>query len=291
MRHSQLKAFHAVALHGGFSRAADVLHLTQPALSEQVRKLEQAHDVLLFHRDHKRVELTATGEQLFRRTRQLFEIEQQIAEFMSESRASLDGTLRIMADSAHHLTNTLKAFRAQHPKVFVSVRTGNSEDVLAALRNYDAEIGFVGSARPGSDMIAHDLGTSPIIAMIAKNLNLDLPKPLKFKGLAGLPLVFREAGSRTRQRLEEEAARHNITFSPVVEVEGREAMRDVVASGAGLGFVSSAEFGSDSRLRQIAIDEPALTMSEAMIYLRQRRDVRLIRAFAGLAVNEDIKTL
>ena len=68
MRHSQLKAFHYVALHGGFSRAAEALFLTQPAISEQVRKLEQDHDVLLFHRERKRVQLTDAGERLFRLT-------------------------------------------------------------------------------------------------------------------------------------------------------------------------------------------------------------------------------
>ena len=89
MRQSQLKAFHNVALHGGFSRAAEALFLTQPAISEQVRKLEQDHDVLLFERKRKRVQLTQVGERLFRLTKQYFEIEQQIEDFMSETGAAI----------------------------------------------------------------------------------------------------------------------------------------------------------------------------------------------------------
>ena len=73
MRYSQLKAFHHVALLGGFSRAAEALFLTQPAISEQVRKLEQEHDVLLFFRERKRIRLTEAGELLFRLTKQFFE--------------------------------------------------------------------------------------------------------------------------------------------------------------------------------------------------------------------------
>ena len=80
MRHSQLRAFHYVAYLGGFSRAAEFLFLTQPAISEQVRKLEQDHDVLLFHRERKRVRLTNEGEQLFRYTKQYFEVEKKIEE-------------------------------------------------------------------------------------------------------------------------------------------------------------------------------------------------------------------
>ncbi len=65
MRHSQLRAFHAVALHGGFSRAAEVVNQSQPALSDQVKRLEQDHDVLLFRREGRRVRLTESGEELF----------------------------------------------------------------------------------------------------------------------------------------------------------------------------------------------------------------------------------
>ena len=115
MRHSQLKAFHHVALLGGFSRAAEALHLTQPAISEQVRKLEQQHDVLLFSRDRKRVQLTQAGEHLFLLTKQYFEVEQQIQDYMSETSAAIDGTLRIIADSVHHVTDIRGPFAAAIP--------------------------------------------------------------------------------------------------------------------------------------------------------------------------------
>jgi len=287
MRYSQLRAFHAVATHGGFSRAAEALHLTQPAISEQVRKLEQAHDVLLFLRDHKRVSLTAQGEALLLRTRPFFEMEQQIAEFLSESRAAPDGVLRIIADSAHHVTATLKAFRKRYPHVFVSLRTGNTEAVLAALRNYEAEIGVVGAVDQSGDLECRDLGRSDIIAFAAQGMVETLPDPLTLQDLRHLPLIFREQGSKTRQKLEEAAARARITLRPVVEVEGREAMREVVASGAGIGFVSAAEFGHDSRLCRLALADASLTMRETLICLRQRSDVRIIRLFMEMVPRPD----
>ncbi len=116
MRHSQLKAFHYVALYSGFSNAAKELFLTQPAVSEQVRKLEQDHDVLLFHRNRKRVNLTPEGEHLFLLTKKYFEIEQQIDEYISEARAAVDGTLRIIADSAYHVTDILAVSELNIPK-------------------------------------------------------------------------------------------------------------------------------------------------------------------------------
>ena len=93
MRYSQLKAFHSVASHGGFSKAANAVFITQPALSEHVRRLEQEHDVLLFIRERNRVRLTPEGEQLFVLTKRLFEVEREVGDFLSASRAVVAASL------------------------------------------------------------------------------------------------------------------------------------------------------------------------------------------------------
>lgn len=283
MRHSQLKAFHFVALHGGFSRAAEALFLTQPAISEQVRKLEQDHDVLLFHRERKRVQLTDAGERLFRLTKHYFEIEQQIGEYMSETRAAVDGSLRIIADSAHHVTDILSAFRQRYPDVVVSLRTGNSDEVVDELRAFNAEVGVAGSLTPGRDMATLSLGDTPIVAFAAKGLLPAGKSRITLEELSKLPLIFRETGSKTRQKLEEEAAKQGLTLLPAIEAEGRETVREVVASGAGVGFVSQAEFGHDERLLQIELKGADLRMGESLVHLAQRREVKVIRAFMELA--------
>ena len=282
MRYSQIRAFHYVATCGGFSRAAEALSLTQPAISEQVRKLENDHDVLLFNRDRKQVTLTPVGDQLLVCTRKLFEVEDQITEVLSEHRTALDGQLRIIADSAFHLTGRLEAYRKRHPGVFISVRTGNTSEIVAALRSYSAEIGVVGRTKPGPDMEICDLGTTPIIAFAARRSYPDLPEAMTLHQLTQYPLVFREEGSRTRYKLEEAAARQNVTLTPAIEVEGREAVQAVVAAGDGIGFVSDAEFGHDSRLVKITITGCDIAMSESLICLRQRADVRTIRNFMDI---------
>ncbi len=281
MRYSQIRAFHYVAISGGFSRAAEALSLTQPAVSEQVRKLESEHDVLLFNRDRKRVTLTPAGQQLLLTTKQFFEVEQKISDLLSENRAALEGTLRVMADSAFHLTHRLREFRVKHPRVLVSVQTGNTAEILSALRNYDTEIGVVGSLNPGSDMEIVSLGVSPIVAFAVKGF-LTNPNPtISFEKLAKHPLVFREKGSKTRQKLEEEMSRQGIALKPAFEVEGREAVQEIVAAGAGIGFVSDAELGSDARLIKFQLNCPQLMMAESLVHLKQRSDVRMIRAFMG----------
>lgn len=276
-RYSQIRAFHFVALHQGFSRAAAQLGQSQPTLSDQVRQLEQAHDVLLFHREGRQIRLTPAGESLFQLTKRLFDVEEEIDEQLHRSRAALEGTLRIVADTPVHLLPILTAFRRRHPQVFVQIGAGNTGQVVAALRNYDAEIGVLGSLPDPAGFDTVGLGAAPIRAIALPGV---LPEgPLPVSALAAVPLVLREKGSRTRQRLEDCAARAGVTLRPVMEVEGREAMREIVASGAGVGVISAAELGHDPRLVSTALHGDGLEMPETLVCLSMRRDVPVIRAF------------
>ncbi|TPM07981.1 LysR family transcriptional regulator [Mesorhizobium sp. B2-3-11] len=283
MRYVQLRAFHQVAISGGFSRAAEALFLTQPAISDQVRKLEEEYDVLLFNRNKKQVTLTHSGQKLLEITHRMFDTEQQALELLTESRALRAGTLRIVADAAHHLLHILGSFRARYPGVQVSVRAGNTETVISSLYSYDADIGVLGEVPTGRDFEVLKLNSTPIIAFASIDHPLAGRKSLTLKQLALESLVMRERGSKTRQKLEELAAVSKIELRPVIEAEGREAVREIVASGAGIGFVSAAEFGQDSRLVAITIDAPETLMDEALICLRERSGGKLVRTFLDMA--------
>ncbi|WP_027145265.1 LysR substrate-binding domain-containing protein [Mesorhizobium sp. WSM3626] len=283
MRYVQLRAFHQVAISGGFSRAAEALFLTQPAISDQVRKLEEEYDVLLFNRNKKQVTLTHSGQKLLEITHRMFDTEQQALELLTESRALRSGTLRIVADAAHHLLHILGSFRARYPGVQVSVRAGNTETVISSLFSYDADIGVLGEVPTGRDFEVLKLNSTPIIAFASVDHPLAASKSLTLKQLAQESLVMRERGSKTRQKLEDLAAASKIELRPVIEAEGREAVREIVASGAGIGFVSAAEFGQDSRLVPIAIEAPETLMDEALICLRERSGGKLVRAFLDMA--------
>ncbi len=283
MKYVQLRAFHHVALHGGFSAAARALGLTQPAVSDQVLALEQTHDVLLFERHQKRVTLTPQGEKLFAITRPMFEYVTRAQELLAETRALAGGELRIIADSAHHVTGVLSRFRARYPGVHVSLRAGNSRQVEAELAAWRADIGVLGSTVAQGRFQTVHLGTSPIIAFAARGFSPMPASPARLRDLAALPLVFREKGSKTRQKLEARARAQAIPLRPAIEAEGREAVREIVAAGGGIGFVSEAEYGRDERLVKIAILGPPIPMEETVVCMAQRSEVRAIRAFMALA--------
>jgi LysR family transcriptional regulator, low CO2-responsive transcriptional regulator len=283
LRHSQLRAFHHVALTGGFSRAAEAMNLTQPAVSDQVRKLETEYDTRLFDRTKKQVRLTKAGRDLLEITRPMFEIEAQAQELLSAGRTATSGTLRIIADSAYHITAILTRFQARHPKVKVILNTGNSENVLAALYAYEADIGVLGNMAPNADFTQIPLGSSPIVAFAAKGIATSLRPKASLARIADYNLVLREKGSKTRQKLVEAAAKQGVRLNAVIEAEGREAVHEIVAAGTGIGFVSEAEYGQDARLHRFYIDGAPIPMRESITCLSRRRDVRLIRAFMGFA--------
>lgn len=284
MRYVQLRAFHHVATTGGFSRAAEALHLTQPAISDQVRKLEEEYEVQLFNRIRRQITLTAEGEALLAITRRFFEVEREALEMLSERRALREGNLRIIADAPHHLLHILGRFRQRYPSVRVFVQSGNTDTVIEALYRYEADVGVLGELPTGQDLTVLPLSSSPIIAFAAHDHPAATCGRLCLPDLAAMPLVFREKGSRTRAKLEQAAAAAGLTLVPAIEAEGREAVRELVAGGAGVGFVSAAEFGQDARLKPIPLDDATgMTMDEALVCLTARKEGRLLRAFLAMA--------
>ncbi len=283
MRYVQLRAFHNVAVRGGFSRAAEALHLTQPAISDQVRKLEDEYDLILFNRRKKQVSLTNAGQRLLEITRRLFEVEKQAHDMLSESRSLRSGLLRVIADSAHHALPVIGKFRERYPGIELSIHAGNSEDVLSHLLNYEAEIGILGEVPEGENFEVIRLSSSPLIAFAAADHPLADDGSVTLKALARQMLVLREPGSKTRSSIEVAAAERGIKLKASIEAEGREAVREIVAISGGVGIVSAAEFGRDPRLVPLRISDCEVMLDEALICLAERAGSKLINAFLDSA--------
>lgn len=284
MRYVQLRAFHQVALSGGFSKAALALNLTQPAISDQVRRLEEEYDVALFSRRHRQIMLTPAGNRLLSVTHRLFGAESEALEMLQEERSLRTGSLRIVADSIHHVLDVLTAFRERYPGIQVSIAHGNTGSIVETLIGYDADIGVLGELVDERPFTVLPLNVSPIVAFAAKTHPAATRPGVSLPDLGAWPLIMRERGSRTRQLLEQRAAEQGIALNYAVEAEGREAVRAIVAAGGGIGFVSAAEFDEDdARLVRIPLEGPALLMQEKLICLDERRNSKVIEAFFALA--------
>ena len=279
MSYSQLRAFHAVAIHGGFSKAAAKLNLTQPAISDQVRKLEERFDVVLFDRRKRMVRPTDLGGRLLEVTRRMFEMESEAVELLTESRALRTGRINVAADSPTYAVQLISAFRDTHPGISISLGIFNSEDVLQRLFDYDADVGLLAETPVDTRLKSMTLSSDPIIAFVDPDNPLAEQDSTTLAKLAELPVIMRESGSNTRRIIEAEAARLGIELNVVMESNSREAMREAALAGVGVGILSLPEFGKDERLIPLTLSDCDSVLSESVVCLEARAHLRLVDAF------------
>lgn len=279
MYYSQLRAFHAVATYGGFSKAADKMGLTQPAISDQVKKLEQRFEVRLFERVKRSVKITALGEELLEITRHQFEFEKQAIELLSKNQELQKGHLKIAADSPLHVIGLISRFKQDYPGITVALSIGNSDEILAKLSDFSADIGIVAIVPNDDRFKILELREDPLVAFVAKNHPWAQRRRIHLKDLATAPLVLREKGSSTRTLVTAEFEQAGLAPEIAMEAQGRETAREAVAAGLGVGLVSKAEFGFDSRLVAIPIEDSKARMTESLLCLKERTELKHIRAF------------
>lgn len=280
--HAQLRAFHAVASEASFTRAADVLHVTQPTLSAQVKSLEETYGVLLFDRRSRHVEPTALGRELLAVTRRYFSLEGEAAQLLAAARGLRGGQLRVAADAPQHVMASLAAFSAAYPGVKISLFIGNSDDVLHQLLEHRADAAIIADLAADPRLFMQPLRRDRLIAFVEHGrLPPDHPG-FSLAELTGQRLVLREPGSTTRRAFEAAVVRSGLRIDDLLEIGSREGVREAVAAGLGVGIVAAIEFGHDERLRAVPITDVRIETVEYVACLAERRDLRLVRAFLDL---------
>jgi aminoethylphosphonate catabolism LysR family transcriptional regulator len=285
MSTSLLRAFHLVAEAQSFTVAAREAGLSQPTLSAQVKKLEARHGVSLFNRRGRRLELTPMGQDLFQVTARLFAAQAEAEALLAGAAALRRGHLRIAADSATHVMPLLAQLRRHHGQVTFSLRIANSADVLAAVLAYDADIGV--AARRSSDprLFSLALRQDHLVVFVPAGHPWSRRKRISVTEIQGRDVVIREPGSVTREVFEARLAEAEVKPAALIEVQSREAVREAVLAGFGLGVVFQSERGADSSIHTLEVDDVDLTVAEYVMCLAESRRLPLVRAFIA-AVRE-----
>ena len=198
---TQLRAFHAVASENGFTRGAARLGISQPAVTVQVRALEQRYGVALFRRLGQRIELTEFGRDLWQRTRRLFAELDDLEELMTSAGELRVGRLEIGADGPFSVMDLVAAFIARYPGVRVAVRIGNATRVLSDLREARTDLAVLNLTLPSADLHSQALFRDRIVAFVPTAHPSAGRPALALAELAASPLILREPGSATRALL------------------------------------------------------------------------------------------
>ena len=281
--HAHLRSFHAVATHGSFTRAAEMLNITQPTLSGQVKDLEVRYGTKLFLRLGRRIELTDIGRSAFNITRLLFRHEEEVEHLLQSARALTSGELRVAADSPYIATPLLAQFQRIYPGIQISIQYGNSQQLMSWIESRRCDVAFLPNIPQGEDRLySIPLVPDRLVVFVSQEHAWAERRSVAIEELVAQRVVLREKGSRTRSILEEAIADAGLTLDDVMEIGGREGVREAVAAGFGVGIVAESELLADSRLRALPVSNAELVHAEYVVCLQEMRSLRVNDAFLDM---------
>lgn len=250
----RLVVFRTVASQLSFRKAAEELYLTQPAVSLQIKALEEDLGVQLFDRSGSQIRMTAAGEVLFNYAERvnalLAEAEQKIAASGGEQagQLSLGASTTIVQ---YLLPNLLAEFRKLHPRVTLSVVSGNTEQMVDAVGQHRVSIACIEGPSRSRDVRVEPFLEDELVLIAPSAHEWAEQVKLPLSEISNSPLMMRERGSGTRDVIERELERHGIrrrTLQIVMELDSTEAIKSAVEAGLGAGFVSRWALAKDARL-------------------------------------------
>ncbi len=277
--YSQIRAFHAVASHGSYTRAATALNVSQPTLSSQVKALEENYDVELFVPAGRGIEITPLGRQLHAITQKQFRLEAEAELLLSETRSLKAGFLRIGADSPYHALPLVARYQERYPGIEISMNFGNSRETLADLMARRIDVAII--PPPSQDdprLISRLVIADRLVAFIPGSHSWAGRKGVTLKQLAGARVILREQGSTTRAVFEAAIAGAGLALNDVFEIGSREAVRAAVVEGLGVGVVSEAELILDNSIHVLPITDADLRVPEHLVCLSECAPQRTIKA-------------
>lgn len=243
MRHTtlrQLEIFEAIARLGSFTRAAEELHLTQPTVSMQMKKLAEAVNAPLYEQVGKKIYLTDTGRALAQAAREVFSILDRFEMLVAEHQGLKKGRLRLMVitTASYFAPRLLGEFARLYPGIEVALSVTNRERVLASISENLEDLYFLGQPPENIDVVAQPFMENPLVVVAPPDHPLAGKQRIPLERLAGEPWLMREQGSGTRKALERMFAEHGLKPRIRMELGANEAIKQAILAGLGISVLS-----------------------------------------------------
>lgn len=251
----QMKVFESIARHLSFTRAAEELHLTQPTVSMQIKKLADEADLPLFEQVGKKIYLTDAGRELYSACRDIFERMDRLNMSFAEMKGVKKGRLRltVITTAQYFAPELLGGFCQQYPGIEVSLEVTNREEALARLTNNDDDLYILGQPPRELDVVSVPFLENPLVVVARRDHPLARAKAIPLRRLAEEPFLVREPGSGTRAAFERLMKRHGLKVRVKMEIGSNEAIKHAVAGGLGLAVLSRHSLRFTDTRRPLAI--------------------------------------
>lgn len=283
----KLKVFCAVAETKSFSKASEIIHLTQPAVSLQIQALEELYETKLFDRSSTTITLTPAGEILYRYAKEILSLYASAAREIGELTGLVKGSISLGASTTignHVLPTVLAEFRQNYPKIRVRLFVGNTRRIIELLNASTIDLGIVEGDVTRQKLKVERLLQDELVVIVSPQHPWAKKKEVSIFEVTKEPFIMREEGSGTRQIIEKYLSRHGLGINDLkitMMLGSTEGIKEAVESGIGISIISRWAARKENRYGALKL----LSIKEERLY----RDFSLIspkNAIMSHAVSE-----
>jgi DNA-binding transcriptional LysR family regulator len=287
MADRRLQVFHAVAKHLSFTKAGETLFMTQPAVTFQIKQLEEHFNARLFERRHGQISLTEAGKVVFDYADRILGLSNELEARLKDLTGQIAGPLLIGASTTiaeYLLPQVLGEFSGRFPSVVPRLLVANSEEVQNQVAEHSLDIGFIESDSPLPSLTTEVVCEDELLVVCAPSHPLAKQTSVDPELLSQHAYVSREPGSGTRQVTDHYLQKIGVvpdSLQPAMELGSPEALKGLVATGFGFAIMSRATVGKETRLAQLVgiPFSPRMTRNLCVVYSKQKFHSKLVASF------------
>jgi DNA-binding transcriptional LysR family regulator len=287
----QLRVFCEVAKASNFSAAAEKLHLTQPAVTLQIKNLENFHEIKFFERIGKKVFLTDEGRVLFDLATQILTLSRQTEETLADLKGLSQGTLRIATSysfAEYYLPSLLKAFHEKYPKIYIEISAGNTSQIIEDTLRFKNDIAFVGQHPGNNKLVVREFVKDILLAIVPNQHRLAGRESITLNELSGEALILREPGSSKRRMVDETFKKKRISPLIIMESASTSTIKNMVESGAGIAILLSQVVKKDVKakaFKALPFTEVEMAQKFFLIYHKEKYLSRALKTFVDMSLD------
>lgn len=293
MADRRLQVFYTVAKQLSFTKAADVLYMTQPAVTFQVKQLEEHFTTRLFERSHGKISLTPAGELVMGYAERILALTAEMEARVGELTGQVTGPLMIGASTTiaeYQLPRILGEFKERFPQVQARLTVANSETVAAKVAEHSLDVGLIEAPSHNPHLTTLACCEDELVMICSPNHALASRHSVTAKEIAEHPYVSREHGSGTREVVDDFFKSNGVNPDDLhieMELGSREAIKGAVEANLGIAIMSASTVVKEMQLGTLAAVplKPRLTRVLSMVYATEKFRSKLLDAFIGFVEN------
>ncbi len=290
----QLKVFESAARHLSYTRASKELHLSQPAVSMQIKQLEEAVGLPLFEQIGKKMHLTTAGREVHTYSQNIGQLLDEAEIVLEELKGGSTGKLAISVatTASHFATRLLAAFSQRYENVTISLDITNRESLQHQLANNIPDLVIMGQPPEGVEVESEAFMVNPLVLIAPPNHLLVKQQNIPLTRFEDEHFVVRESGSGTRGAIQRFFEEHDVSFHTGIEMSSNEAIKQAVEAGLGLGIVSIHTLELELETQRLVILDVIDFPIQRHWHIVQRSGKRLspvALAFKQFVLNEAVK--